>query len=306
MEKIVEVTKEELENGCKKKVFIDGEFIEVEIPKNSEDKTRIAVEVEDEDGKKKKLIIILALIAASPLPLKGEEKVEENFGMKPRKKGMKYHSPKKNPISKKFLIGGVGTIASIIIISLILNPASQSTSGENKKESTKTNKKQIVTCDYYFNENYESVWVPSQEFYYEFLFNEKKDKIESLKLTEKYKYNQGSEEERRVYNGNTYSVMPGGSDEEIKNTYYASCETCKVENGIMTSSQDMAVDEFLEYSNLRNDNKKTLLENLMDTFNIESSCEEGYYPFIPYTDTQAEYCPTENFKASCKVKDVDK
>ena len=49
MEKIVEVTKEELENGCKKKVFIDGEFIEVEIPKNSEDKTRIAVEVEDEE-----------------------------------------------------------------------------------------------------------------------------------------------------------------------------------------------------------------------------------------------------------------
>ena len=55
MEKIVEVTKEELENGCKKKVFIDGEFIEVEIPKNSEDKTRIAIEVEDEDGKKEKI-----------------------------------------------------------------------------------------------------------------------------------------------------------------------------------------------------------------------------------------------------------
>ncbi len=221
--------------------------------------------------------------------------------MKPRKKGMKYKSPKKRINKAIFAIGGGGAVVIIALFVLLL----PKTKNDSSKETTNKNLKHQVTCDFYYNENGDDIWIPSQEFHYTFIFSEKEDKIEKIHLSEKSKYNTGSQEERKVYiNGNTYSIIPGGSDEEIKNQYYSGCDSCSVSEGIMSSESDMTLEEFMQYSNLRNDNKKTLMNNLMDTFNNTQSCEEGFYPYIPYVDTQAEYCPIENFRSSCTVKDV--
>lgn len=303
--KIIEVSEEELKKGCKKKVYIDGEFVEVVIPKDSKDQSRIAVEVEDKNGKKKKYIFLLCLLA-TPIITKGNDMPNEDVGMKPRKKGMKYHSPKKGKVPKGLIVGGGLTAVIIAVLVIMKFLPSKSIEEEPKEEKKVAEKKpQKVICDYYFNEDFASKWIPSQHIYYEFLFDKNGNKIESISITQKFKYNQGSQAERAVCNGNVCSYIPGGTDDEIKNEYYDYCDSCSVEDGLMTNVIEISTEEFLESSNLRDDKSKTLQENLVDTFNIASSCEEGYFPFIPYIDTQADICPLENFKANCTVKDAD-
>lgn len=300
----LELTEEELEKGCKKKIFVDDEFVEVEIPKNSNPNERIAVEVEDKDGNKKKITLLLLLLLV-PLKTKGEDIPNKESGMKPRRKGMKYSSPKKGIGKGIIAIGGGGVAIAIIALVLLLPKNNTTTSTPKENNKLDSNMRHQVTCEFYFNENRDNEWVPIQEFHYDFLFNNKEDKIESIHLSEQAKYNTGSAEERKKWiNNNTYSILPGGSDEEIKKTYYSGCETCNVSGGVMTTDYDLTLEEFMNNSNLRNDEDKTLMKNLMETFNNQKSCEEGFYPFVPYSDTQSEYCPTENFRSNCTVKDV--
>ena len=299
----LELTEEELKEGCKKKVYVNGDFVEVDIPKNSNENDRVAVEVEEEDGKKKKYFILLVLLLA-PIGTKGADSPIEDSGMKPRKKGMKYKSPKKNISKVLFTVGG-GAVVVIIAALLLLQPKNNNKVTKDNKKVLNSNSKHVVSCDFYFNENGDDIWVPKQEFHYEFLFSADEKNIENIHLIQKYGYNTGSYEERKVFiNENTFSVVSGGTDEEIKQHYFSQCDTCTVSGGVMTNDTEMELEEFMEYSNLRNDSKKSLMNNLMDTFNIASSCDEGYYAFIPYTDTVGDYCPTENFRSSCSVKDA--
>ena len=221
-----------------------------------------------------------------PINTKSENVNNKESGMKPRKKGMKYKSPKKGT-SKGLIAAGSGGVAIAIISALLLLPNNNSNNNKTEDSTKKlnNNSKYLVTCDFYYNENNDNIWIPNQEFHYEFLFNEKEDTIEKIHLSENIKHN-------------------SGSDEEIKSTYYSGCETCNVSVGVMTSESDMTQEEFMGSSNLRNDENKSLMNNLVETFNNTKSCEEGYYAYIPYIDTQAEYCPIENYRSKCTVKDV--
>ena len=292
---VLELTKDELKNGCTKVLTIDDKEYEVKVPASSEVDDEIVLEAETINGKKEKIaiVVVLSLLPIVPMNVEGEipsvkppKKVSIKPSHKPKSKGLVVK------MSKGKLIGFGITAFGIIFLGVILfnnKPEEKSKPKVAKKVEPEQTAK-ILTCNVVEQEVDEP-----QKFTYKFYFDKSNNVVEKLEFSGEYPPLGGSSD---------ISVVEGVAD-TIKN-YFCGPEgitvegTCDVniEGLKIYSSYELKPDEFIESYEWEKEEGKTLLETIKDDY--ENRDPEGCYEMFTVS-TQA--CG-EIMKATCEVEEI--